>query len=190
MVTGWPSRLGQRGVSMIEVLVTIFILVIALMALGRLQARLQVSEMESYQRAQALILVKDMASRMLANRRNAASYVTSSPLGGSSDCPTSGTARRDADWAEWCDLLKGAGERDASSARVGAMLGGRGCIVSTGLADEYRITVAWQGLIPVSLPANSPACGSGSYNGTGTSACINDLCRRIVSTLVRVGSGV
>ena len=69
MVTGWPSRLGQRGVSMIEVLVTIFILVIALMALGRLQARLQVSEMESYQRAQALILVKDMASRMLANRR-------------------------------------------------------------------------------------------------------------------------
>jgi len=151
---------GQRGVTMIEVLVTIFILVIALMALGRLQARLQVSEMESYQRAQALILVKDMASRMLANRRNAASYVTSSPLGGSGDCPSSGTARRDADWAEWCDLLKGAGERDASSARVGAMLGGRGCVVSTGLPDEYRITVAWQGLVPVFAAGQQPGLRS------------------------------
>lgn len=176
---------------MIEVLVTIVILVVALLALGRLQARLQISEMESYQRAQALILAKDMASRLLANRKNASAYLTSAPVGGSNDCTASGTSRHDEDLQQWCEGLKGAGERVGSAAgdRVGAMLGGLGCIASTGLTDEYRVTVAWQGLVPVALPAGSPACGAGSYDGTGTSACVNDRCRRIVSTVVRVGPG-
>lgn len=189
MVNARAGLFRESGVTMIEVLVTILILVVALLALGRLQARLQTSEMESYQRAQALILAKDMAARLLANRKNAAAYVTEAPVGGSDNCPTLRATRLDADLADWCESLRGAAERDAADNRVGAMIGGRGCVASTGVADEYRVTVAWQGLVPVSLPSGSPGCGAGAYDGGGNSACVNDRCRRIVSTVVRVGPG-
>ena len=79
----------MRGTSMIEVLVTLVIVAIGLLGLAGLQSRLQISEMESYQRAQALILLNDMASRLAANRANAASYITPGPLGAGMTCPTS-----------------------------------------------------------------------------------------------------
>jgi type IV pilus assembly protein PilV len=74
---------AQRGTSMIEVLVTIVILTFGLLGLVGLQTKLQVSEMEAYQRAQALILLEDMANRIASNRNFAATYVTgaNAPLG-------------------------------------------------------------------------------------------------------------
>lgn len=71
-----PLAPVQRGTSLIEVLVTLVILTIGLLGLTGLQSRLQVSELEAYQRAQALILLNDMASRVATNRSAAASYVT------------------------------------------------------------------------------------------------------------------
>lgn len=173
----------QRGTSMIEVLVTVVILAIGLLGLAGLQSRLQASEMEAYQRAQALILLNDMASRIAANRANAASYVTgtATPLGtGMTSCPT-GTTRQQIDAGQWCQALQGAGETSGTT-KVGAMIGGRGCVESLG-SDEYLVTVAWQGLTPIASPA--PACGKNSYDG-GT-ACTGDLCRRVVTTIVRIG---
>ncbi len=41
----------QRGLTMIELMVTVVILLVGLMGLAGLQSRLQQSEMESYQRA-------------------------------------------------------------------------------------------------------------------------------------------
>jgi type IV pilus assembly protein PilV len=61
----------QRGTTLLEVLVTLVILAIGLLGLAGLQTRLQVSEMEAYQRSQALILLNDMASRIASNRANA-----------------------------------------------------------------------------------------------------------------------
>ena len=52
----------QAGTSLVEVLVTIVITAIGLLGLAGMQSRLQTSEMESYQRAQALLLLEDMAS--------------------------------------------------------------------------------------------------------------------------------
>ncbi|MDP3678960.1 MAG: prepilin-type N-terminal cleavage/methylation domain-containing protein, partial [Methylotenera sp.] len=63
MRTSFSARF-QRGALLLEVLVTIVILAIGLLGLAGLQAKLQSSEMESYQRAQALILLNDMASRI------------------------------------------------------------------------------------------------------------------------------
>ena len=57
-----------RGASLIEVMVTVVIIVLGLLGLAGLHARLQTSEMESYQRSQALLLLNDMASRMSINR--------------------------------------------------------------------------------------------------------------------------
>ncbi len=179
----------QSGTSMIEVLVTIVILTIGLLGLAGLQARLMVSEMEAYQRAQALILLNDMASRVATNRANAVTYVTgaTSPLGAGTTCSTNTSTRQQADAGEWCAALQGAGEKLGGDS-VGAMVGGRGCVENLGGEgyEEYLVTVAWQGLTPISSPATG--CGQGSYDGAAGSACTGDRCRRTVTTIVRIAN--
>lgn len=179
------SASAQRGATMIEVLVTMIILVFGLLGLAGLQARLQVSEMESYQRAQALILLEDMANRIATNRSVAASYITGSPLGAGMTCPTatSTSLLQQKDASEWCEALQGAAETTGVS-KVGAMIGARGCVESA-IANEYLVTVAWQGLAPISAPPDSVTCGQNAYDG---GACTNDRCRRAITTIVRIGT--
>lgn len=183
MLTILSMQPRQRGFSMIEVLVTILIVSFGLMGLAALQTRFLSAEMESYQRSQALLLVQDMAARMSANRAQTfiatSPYAigTSSPLGTgdspAADCTALSTIA-DLDKCEWSKSLQGAAETvTASSAKVGAMIGARGCIeqVSTD-PYVYRISVAWQGVGATAAP--SLACGSGLYGG-------NDAFRRVVS---------
>ncbi len=177
----------QRGTSLIEVLVTMVILAIGMLGVAGLQSRLQMSEMEAYQRAQAMILLGDMSNRIMANRNAAASYVTgtSAPVGGS-ECATSTTSLKDRDLRDWCLGLRGAGETSAAGNSVGTLLGGRGCVTTAG-TNQYLVTVAWQGLGAVSAPNANLACGRNLYNGSGSdSACSGDRCRRVVTTLIRV----
>jgi type IV pilus assembly protein PilV len=178
----------QQGFSMIEVLVTIVILTIGLLGLAGMQSRLQLSEMEAYQRAQALILLEDMASRISANRSPAAldGYIadTVTPLGANRDCDAIGLeTRQKVDATEWCHSLQGAGETLGTS-KVGTLVGGRGCVQRLANGD-YMVTVAWQGSGPISAPPASVACGVGLYNTAGT-PCVNDLCRRTLTTVVRI----
>ena len=143
----------QRGTSLIEVLVTILVLAFGLLGLSGLQARLQISDMESYQRAQALVLLEDMASRITTNRALAIDYVTdpATPLGAGMACPTAATTRQEIDALEWCNALQGAAEITGGN-KVGAMIGARGCVESLP-GDDYLVTIAWQGLTPVSTPS-------------------------------------
>ena len=188
MVTSMTIIRGkERGISLIEVLVTLVILAVGMLGVMGMQARLQQSEAEVYQRTQALILLQDMASRLAANRNQAASYVTgsSSPLGAGMTCPAAGTTQLARDRAEWCNSLQGAAET-VTAGNVGAMLGGRGCIESLG-SGQYLITVAWQGLGALSAPPSGAACGANSYN-LADSECADDRCRRVVTTVVRVAA--
>ena len=172
----------QSGFSMIEVLVTLLILLLGLLGLAGLVRQSQTSEMESYQRVQALVLLQDIAERISANRVAAASYVTgtSSPLGTSSvkDCSAPAT-RADIDLCQWDEALKGAAETTSGGSQVGAMLGGRGC-VTLSAANEYLIEVAWQGLSATAAPQSSVLCGKDAYG--------DDKNRRAVTTVVRIGT--
>lgn len=180
------DRQSHEGTTLVEVLVTMVILAIGLLGLIGLQGRLQVLQIEAYQRAQALMLVEDMASRLASNRYAAASYVTASPVGAGMTCPVLGgtPTRQERDNAEWCSQLQGAAERTGGGTNVGAMVGGRGCVEDLGGGD-YMVTVAWQGLAPLGAPPAGVTCGTGSYDATGTS-CTGDLCRRVVTTIVRI----
>lgn len=195
-----PSSYIQRGTTMLEVLITIVIIATGLLGLVGLQARLQVSEMESYQRAQALVLLNDMANRIASNRNAAASYATAAtiiaPLGAGLDCPTTTASQKERDIGEWCSALKGAAESSPGVTCntttgvncAGAMIGGRGCVENLG-SGEYMVTIAWQGLVPLSAPPLSVACGQTEYDSTVVgAACINDLCRRVVTTIVRIAT--
>lgn len=187
----------QGGALMIEVLVTISIMIIGLWGLMEVQIRLQQSEMESYQRTQALLLLDDMATRISANRKAAIEYLTDTYLGVGATCPGGGAGRLvERDKREWCERLQGAAETAtaaSASANVGAMVGGRGCVASLGADDDQLVvTVVWQGRSPVAAPPANITCASGLYNLPEGSQCAEsdnaDMCRRYVSTIVDIGT--
>lgn len=182
------KTLRARGVSLIEVLITMVVLAFGLLGLAAFQAKAHVGTIESYQRAQAAVLLQDMQSRLSGNSAKAAEYLTATPLGTSStvgsNCAAAaaGSAR---DLCEWNAALQGAAER-RGTANAGAMQGARGCIEEVRAKNEapgvcipavYLITVAWQGMHPTRAP--SQACGRNQYGA--------DTHRRVVSARVAVG---
>ena len=179
-------RNRQDGVSLVEVLVAMIILSIGLLSLVVLHGRLHVLQLESYQRSQALILLNDIASRIQLNRNAADSYVTVDPLGTGMACGVGGATRQEIDANEWCVALQGAAETLGAN-QVGAMVGARACVENIA-AGEYLVTVAWQGMAPLSAPPPSVGCGATLYDGPDESPCQDDLCRRVVTTLVRIAT--
>lgn len=179
---------SQRGISLIEVLVTLVILAFGILGLAGLQLRVQNAEMESYQRAQALVLLNDMVERISASG-NAAAYVTAGTIGTGDGQPAacSGVAAGAArDICEWSNALKGSAEVSAAG-KVGAMIGARGCITqiqalngSPGVCTPgiYAVDVAWQGLTGTTAPAKD--CGRDAYGA-------DDSLRRLVSAQITVG---
>ena len=152
----------QAGTTMIEILVTIVISAFGLLGIAGLQARMQVAEMEAAQRAQATVLLRHMTDRITANRRNAMSYVTTSDLGTAvEDC--AGRTGAALDLCEWNNVLAGAAETHAG-ARMGAMIGARGCIINTDpvMPRKFTVAVVWQGLTPTVAPG-STTCGAAQY---------------------------
>ena len=187
-MSAFASLQRQRGASMVEVLVTMVVIAIGLLGVAGLQYRVQLSDMETYQRSQALVLLEDMASRISTNRASAASYVTTAanPLGVGTPCPNTVDTRQEIDALQWCNALQGAAEMEGAG-KVGAMIGARGCVESLP-NNEYLITVAWQGLTPVSAPPAGVACGADLYDGAADTSCAGDRCRRVVTTIVRIAT--
>lgn len=179
---------SQAGITLIEVLITVVILMVGLLGMAALQARGQQATLEAYQRSQALLLLSDMANRMSADRNNGDCYVLDAGAG-SAPPPYLGTgatwgsgisvagcsALSDNQLQAWHNLLLGANETLAGQA-VGAMQGARGCIEK--LADRrYRITVAWQGQFATAAPPATVSCGSGLYGAEAQ--------RRVVTRTLR-----
>ena len=185
----------QRGVSLIEVLITLLILAFGLLGVAGLQAKMSLAEMESYQRSQALQALAEMTERMSANPAQAANYVVAGTIGTGdtrpADCTTVavGPTR---DLCEWSNSLKG-----ASETKSGIPVGGTnnaysavGCVtqkqaINTALgvctAGIYQVSVAWQGLNPTAAPPQAMACGAGSF---GT----DERFRRVIAATVTVGT--
>ncbi|HYU03769.1 MAG TPA: prepilin-type N-terminal cleavage/methylation domain-containing protein [Jatrophihabitantaceae bacterium] len=174
----------QRGISLLEALITIIVLAFGILGLAGLQAKMQSAEVESYARSQALLLLDDMAARLNANHINAAAYVTATPAGTGDTQPTDCSLTAlgvDRDLCEWSNALKGNSEVAAGSG-VGAMIGGRGCVEQLVGANppSYRIAVAWQGLTATVIPRID--CAQNLYGG-------NDAFRRVVAKVVTIGNG-
>ena len=167
----------HEGFSLIEVLVTIMILMVGLLGLAALQTNATVAEMEAYQRSQALVLAQDLADRISANKGKAAEYVKND-IGLATDI-CDGKTGSALDLCEWGNQLAGAAEVTADGAKVGAMLGARGCVTSPS-ANVYMVTVVWQGMTNVGT-GPAVACGKDQY-GAG----VLDGQRRAISQIVRV----
>ena len=202
---------ASAGFSLLEVLVSMLIVVVGLLGLAGIQARAQVAELESYQRAQALVLLYDMMDRINNSRTTAPCYVvttnttTGAPYFGDGATATAACSLSNpADQAMavasmngWNDQLQGASEKKGAAAtKVGAMIGARGCVsyntgteyinatsgANIGGSGEYTVAVSWQGMADTFMPTK--ACGAGLY---GTAAA-TDTKRRTVWATMRIGT--
>ena len=165
---------------LLEVLISIVILAFGLLGLAGLQLKVQSSETESYQRAQAILLTKEMSDMLSANRANAASYVTTTPLGTGDGQPSSCSTLTGVqlDECTWSNQLKGASETN-SNVNVGAMTNAVGCIQSLGGSPiVYQVSVAWQGMTQLNPPALT--CGQNLYGNDGN--------RRAISSLITIAN--
>jgi type IV pilus assembly protein PilV len=148
--------IGQRGVGLIEVLISLVVIAIGLLGLAALQGKAQKAELESYQRSQALILLQDVAGRLRANRNGRDGY----PDGAS--C-TNATCT--ADKAAWQNQLQ----------QPDAPLNGFICIDKENGADNaFIVSIAWQGLADISQSTEND-CGESSITSN----------RRVMSIPVR-----
>jgi type IV pilus assembly protein PilV len=173
------SRRRSRGVSMLEVLVAIFVLTIGLLGTASMQSQMQTTQVESYQRAQAIVLLQDMVDRVNANRKDVANYVAADLGLAAQDCsvPTTVAGK---DLCEWNNALFGAAEMKGTQT-LGAMTGARGCITNpvTTMPREVVVAVVWQGMRPTVAPGGT-TCGQNQY-GAG------DKQRRAMIARITIG---
>jgi type IV pilus assembly protein PilV len=198
----------SSGFSLIEVLIALLVSLLGLLGIAALQVKAQQAEMESYQRAQALIMMADIVDRMNINRSTVSCFVVTtnttdgSPfIGtvgggvghfGTTSCTASTAAyntQADAAIAEIDNLLQGAAESmnvDGVTVNTGAMIGARACIsydATTELGGEsgtglYTVVVSWQAMGDLDPP--SANCGNGLYGAESK--------RRAVSTTFRIAN--
>jgi type IV pilus assembly protein PilV len=178
----------QAGVGLIEILVAVLVTGIGILGLAGLHGRVQQAEAESYQRAQAMFLLDDMSNRLRANRAASDCYDLAG-LGidylGTGSGFTQGNCdpTADADLTAWHEALLGAAETQGE-ARVGAMLGARGCIVGNG-AGSFVVTVAWQGFTENQVDESADSNDLRRTNDCGQNLYGSEAQRRIMSTVVR-----
>ena len=165
---------GMRGFTLIEVLVTIVIMLLGILGVIGMQARSTIMEFESYQRGEALSLVREMQVHLTHPRTIVTGYLdpTVSSTDGSvyvgsgedakdfsagSVCVAGAAgaplAQAQFEMCQWGQSLQGAAvveDPSTTKVKVGAMIGARGCVIrvvpaeNNALADLY-VTVVWQG---------------------------------------------
>ena len=184
---------------MLEVFVALVVVVIGLLGVIGLQNVAQQSNFESYQRAQALIMLNDMVEKINTNRASAGCFAISGDTTTSAGTPyfgTSGTGyvgtinctsgfynedsrllANDA-MTTWNNALRGATETRGGSA-VAALVGARGCVTVDAATNTYTIAVVWQGLTST-VNVSTIKCATGLYGG--------DSNRRVVWTTLRLAT--
>lgn len=209
--------MNARGFTLLEVLITLIILAVGMLGLANLQSKIHVTEIESYQRAQAVLLLQDMSDRINSNRSEdaLAVYRNDTVMGTGYDyadvdaCvnlelteagitvspPPALQARAARDRCEWSEALRGASETRTSggvTTNVGAMIGARGCIEEVQAPDD-AVGVCTPGVYRVSVAWQGlhktiePALGCGANLYGPAADPDRDKLRRVISTTITIG---
>lgn len=160
----------QNGMTFLEVLVALFILVTGILGAVALQAVAKKNSFDTMQRSLASGLAQDIIERMRGNTpANLAQYAGGSPYSGGGgaaplDCNVlasacNANALTAHDIFEWKESLFGAGTKN-NTLSVGGLVGGVGCINVVG--NNVTVVISWQGRVEVAdgAAASGVNCGT------------------------------
>jgi type IV pilus assembly protein PilV len=149
----------QRGVSLIEILVTLVLISIAILGSASMQVVSKRANTHAMQRTTGAYLSYGLLERMRSNKDSLEYYLPTAMLGNGSlgstpsmdcaavgaDCNTTELAVFDL-W-EWEQQLDGAAEQ-ANARSVGGMTEPTACITGPtgGIGGTYEVAIAWRGL--------------------------------------------
>lgn len=181
-----PRRV--RGATLMEVLVSVFVLSIGVLGVAGLQVTAKRSNYEATQRATAASLAQDIVERMRSNPQQLAIYTNSGAgriIDGSTmalvscttDCQPTSLAQYDLYELE--QAANGVTET-AGGVNVGGLSLPTTCISGpNGGPGVYTVAIAWRGLSKLSSPSISPCgLGMGRYDGIGGTSF--DAYRRVL----------
>jgi type IV pilus assembly protein PilV len=190
-----PS-VAVRGFAMIETMVTVVVVAFGLLGVAGLVSRSFVTEVESTQRTQAVMLLQDMITRIEANRASAPGYVTgdngvtgyvTETTGGvttvSTEACNPAAPLADRDRCEWGRLLAGTTEQ-IDNRNAGVLVGAIGCIYEIDAFNRiYAVAIAWQGM----NAGAPPIVDNFAPNNCGRDRYGNENVRRVMVMPVRLG---
>ncbi|REL26003.1 type IV pilus modification protein PilV [Thalassotalea euphylliae] len=163
----------SKGMTLIEVLVALFILVTGVLGAIALQTNAKQGSFDAMQRSLASALAQDIIERMRNNNADglilegyegvygAASLTKPSP-----SCQTQATSctpaeLRTYDLYEWTEMIRGA-EAVESNKNVGGLINAVGCIVHNN--QQVTVTIVWDGKTKTSDAGGS--CGGSTVNSS------------------------
>ncbi len=179
-----PRPAASAGFTLIEVLVTVFVTAVGLLAVAGLQAASKKVSYEATQRTTASQLAQDLVERMRANALAKSSYLSSDATASGSACGDasatfSSTALASFDVCQWGQRLLGAEERDDSGRITGGLVSPTGC-VSRDASGVYRVAIAWRGSTAIADDSTRDGCGKGLGRYTDPKTGAAETMRRLI----------
>lgn len=160
-----------RGVALIEVLVTMVVIAVGLLAIGATQLSAKRSSFESVQRSQAVQLAQFMMERIRRNPDQLALYHTGDSQALNAACNSNACH---ADFMAWRNLLARAPGSGLIQPTGCVYIQNHGSLNNTGVV---RVVLSWQGQQEIAAPVTGappaanvfdpPRCGGNSYSNRG-----------------------
>ena len=203
------SQRQQAGFTLIEVMITIFVVAVGLLSAAALQVASKKAAFEAVQRSTANTLAQDIIERMRGNAGQLAVYAPGGALTinkdnvpASQDCDsiTQCTAQQLVanDLANWWRGLDGANEQiveGSTTKSAGGLRTPTGCITRAAGSCAVKVVIAWRGVSPIDPdPSNladptSDLCGSTNpdYKDPDSSNATNYRYRRVLVVNANLG---
>ena len=163
----------EGGFTLIEVLITVFVAGIGLLAVAGLQVMAKKFNYDAVQRTSASTLAQSMVESLRTNPGYLDFYVTSdaSSVVSSVDCGAADAKCAPQDLAtydlhRWSQSLSGA-EAKVDGEDAGGLVDATGCIQKGATDGLYTVAVAWRGVTGVSPPGNDDPVDDPARNPCG-----------------------
>lgn len=190
------NRRASAGFTLVEVMVTVFVVAIGLLAAAALQAVAKKAAVDAVQRTTASVLAQDILERMRSNPAQITAYAAQGSelktAPSATDCgsgPCTAEQLVSYDLAEWVQGLEGAAEtiqENGSNVVSGGLRSPVGCIRQSGV-DAVEIVIAWRGMTAITPAdeddADDPtgdACGKDEADFADPTAGSSQSFRRVL----------
>jgi type IV pilus assembly protein PilV len=165
--------MNARGFTLIEVLITIFVAGVGLLAVAGLQTISKKFNYDAVQRTSASTLAQSMIESLRSNPGYLDAYLTNdaTTVSAAVDCGASGAQCTPLEIASydvhrWGQSLRGTESR-ADGEDAGGLVDPTGCVQHGDVAGLYLVVVAWRGITGLPDPDSEDPADDPRRNGCG-----------------------